>query len=73
MDLLNKIWDNIKSKIKSPTLWLSLILLLIKELELDSIIQNNDFEYLVNILVNILVILGIWSNHEKNIFNKIKK
>ena len=37
-------------------------------------IQNNDFEYLVNKLINILVVLGIWSNPEKNIFNnKIKK
>jgi uncharacterized membrane protein len=74
MDLLNKIWENIKTKIKSPTLWLALILFLIKELEIDSIIQNSDFEYLVNKLINILVVLGIWSNPEKNIFNnKIKK
>jgi uncharacterized membrane protein len=74
MDLLSKIWENIKTKIKSPTLWLALILFLIKELEIDSIIQNNDFEYLVNKLINILVVLGIWSNPEKNIFNnKIKK
>lgn len=72
MDLLNKIWESIRLKIKSPALWVALILFLIKELNIETITEysNNDIEYFINVVINILIGLGILSNPDKNIFTK---
>ena len=72
MDLLEKVWNKMKCRIKSPLLWISLLLFLAKQFEISEITElgNDDIEYIINLLIGILVSLGILSNPEKNCFNK---
>lgn len=77
MDLLSlfeKILKKIKERIKSPVLWTSILILLIKELGIKDEFNFSDetLKNIVDYIVNILIVLGLFNNPTNNKFNKNK-